>query len=110
MRLIDAESLKVNFEANTPVAFQDMIPGIHYIIDRARTIEAEPRWIPVEERLPSEKGEYLVTYHPCYWDSVEPEIKVGIDFYRGRTTWAKKKYQRVVAWMPLPKPYERKKE
>lgn len=33
-------------------------------------------WIPVEERLPEEKGVYLVTYHPCYWDDVESEIKV----------------------------------
>ena len=50
MRLIDAEALKVNFEANTPVAFQDMIPGIHYIIDRARTIDAvkHGRWIEIE--------------------------------------------------------------
>ena len=55
MRLIDAEALKVNFEANTPVAFQDMIPGIHYIIDRARTIDAVPvkhgKWIKAKNSL-----------------------------------------------------------
>lgn len=68
--------------------------------------DAEPHWIPCGERLPEEKGEYLVTYHPCYWDDVKDEIRVGIDTFRGRTTWAKKKHQRVIAWMPLPKPYE----
>ena len=64
-----------------------------------------PMWIPVTERLPKEKGEYLVTYHPCYWDNVLDDIKVGIDSFRGKTEWAKKKHQRVIAWCELPQPY-----
>lgn len=63
-------------------------------------------WIPCSERLPDEKGEYLVTYHPCYWDDVRTDIRVGIDSFRGKTTWAKHKHQRVIAWMPLPEPYK----
>lgn len=42
MRLIDADALKVNFEANTPLFAQDLVPGICAIIDRARTIDAVP--------------------------------------------------------------------
>jgi hypothetical protein len=61
-------------------------------------------WIPVSERLPEKTGTYLVAYHPCYWDNVEPEIRVGIDSFRGKTVWAKKKYQRVTHWMLLPEP------
>ena len=61
-------------------------------------------WISVEERLPPEKGEYLVAYHPCYWDHVYPETRTGIDTFRGKAAWAKKKYQRVTHWMPLPEP------
>ena len=61
-------------------------------------------WISVKERLPEKPGECLVTYHPCYWDNVQPEIRVGIDSFRGKTAWAKKKYQRVTHWMPLPEP------
>lgn len=62
------------------------------------------QWIPVTERYPEKKGEYLVTYHPCYWDDVKKEILVGIDSFRGKTTWSKKKFQRVTHWMPLPQP------
>ena len=61
-------------------------------------------WILCEDSLPDKAGEYLVTYRPCYWDDVRDEVKTGIDSFRGKTTWAKKKYQRVIAWMPLPKP------
>ena len=75
-------------------------------VKELREESIQMQWIPVSDRLPEEKGEYLVTYHPCYWDDVEDEIRVGIDTFRGRTTWAKKKYQRVIAWMPLPEPYE----
>ena len=66
--------------------------------------ESKPRWIPVTERLPETPGEYMVAYHPCYWDRVHDEIKVGLDSFRGKTSWAKKKYQRVTHWMPLPEP------
>ena len=61
-------------------------------------------WIPVTERLAETPGEYMVAYHPCYWDRVHDEIKVGLDSFRGKTSWAKKKYKRVTHWMPLPEP------
>ena len=63
-------------------------------------------WISVKDRLPETKGEYLVVYNPCHWDCVEDETKVGIDSFRGKSAWAKKKYQRVTHWMPLPNPPE----
>lgn len=63
------------------------------------------KWTPVTEELPTRKGEYLVTYHPCYWDNVEESVEVGIDTFRGRNAWAKKKFQRVIAWAEKPEPY-----
>ncbi len=67
-------------------------------------------WISVSERLPEEKGEYYVTYHPCYWDNVYDEVCVGLDTFRGKTSWAQKKYQRVIAWKPKDAPYQPKGE
>lgn len=66
-------------------------------------------WISVSDRLPDSRGEYIVAYHPCYWDNVEPEMKVGVDSFRGNKnggnkSWAKHKYQRVTHWMPKPEP------
>ena len=67
--------------------------------------ELVPKWIPVSEALPEEKGEYLVSYHPCHWNTVSEKVVVGMDTFRGKTTWAKMKYQKVIAWMPLPESY-----
>lgn len=112
-RLIDAHKLLeelrelCRWHAETVREFS-FLQRIIRILHEQPTIDIDdvPQWIPCSERLPEEKGEYLVTYHPCYWDDVKDEIRVGIDTFRGRTTWAKKKHQRVIAWMPLPKPYE----
>jgi hypothetical protein len=70
--------------------------------ERGKKVLKMGDWISIEERLPEKKGLYLVAYHPCYWDCVEQELCVGIDTFRGKSTWAKKKYQRVTHWMPLP--------
>ena len=70
----------------------------------AADVEPKRRWIPVTERPPKEPGEYIVAYHPCYWDVVGPSVKVGIDTFRGKTAWAKNKYQRVIAWQEKPEP------
>lgn len=66
-------------------------------------------WISVEDRLPDVRGEYIVAYHPCYWDDVKEEISVGMDSFRGgknktNKVWAKHKYQRVTHWMDKPEP------
>ena len=59
-------------------------------------------WIDCDERLPNKKGEYLVAYHPCWWGNVSTEICVGLDSFRGKSTWAKNKNQKVIAWMSKP--------
>lgn len=77
-----------------------------------RTLSAVKRqskvkeWIPIEERLPEEKGLYLVAYHPCYWDNVDENVvAIDVDNF-GRGLWGNRKRQRVIAWMWLPEPYK----
>lgn len=72
-------------------------------------------WIPVSERLPEDYGNYLVftsdndidigtyhpvTYHPRMWSMCDAN-----GFY-----WADNKNIEVLAWKPLPKPYESEAE
>ena len=73
-----------------------------YLAEHLPTLTPPNEWVSVEERLPDTAGEFLVVYHPCYGDKVTSEIRVGIDSFRGKTAWAKRKYQRVTHWMPLP--------
>lgn len=63
------------------------------------------RWVSVDDRLPDSVGEFIVAYHPCYHAAVdENKTLVGMDSFRGKTAWAKRKYQRVTHWMPKPEP------
>lgn len=62
-------------------------------------------WISVDVKLPTKKGEYLVAYHPCYWDRVvREETLIGTDTFRGKNVWAKYRYKRNTHWMPMPQP------
>ena len=67
------------------------------IIDALPSAEAE--WIPCSERLPSERGWYLITVKGtnCFTD---------MDYYYGNSEWDEvSSKQKVIAWMPRPKPY-----
>ena len=107
--LIDRQALKeaVKRYAGEPTKEKDRKCQA-ICLDMLGTIDAQPAaspWHRVEEELPKEPGEYIVAYHPCYWDDVKTKVtKVGIDNFRGKSAWAKKKFQRVTHWMPLPEP------
>ena len=66
-------------------------------------------WIPVSERLPEEKGVYIVTEKVfCISDK---EHKGRYDTRVEQVAYCNGKWQRasffeVIAWMPLPKPYK----
>lgn len=111
-RLIDADALKEEFTCKGD-------EWINNIIDSAPTIDAvSVEWIPISERLPNERGEYLVTvtfegdtYVECLHYGkpmmANREVK-GECFYDSDDEWGDVVYDtEVIAWMPLPKPYER---
>ena len=84
---------------------ESFVPRLDSIINSLSLIIEEEDWIPCSEQLPDTPGEYLVSYHPCYWDRVESVIKVGFDSFRGKSSWAKNKFQKVIAWRPKPEPF-----
>ena len=61
-------------------------------------------WIPVSERLPSERGWYLITVQ-------DVNRFTDVDYYYGNSEWDEvSSKQEVIAWMPLPKPYREESE
>ena len=72
----------------------------------APTIEPGPQWIPCSERLPEEKGRYLV----CYTlGGIDRDIRTATFYPGGWLEWdvdGTAGIAHVFAWMPLPEAYE----
>ena len=101
-RLIDADDMIKSLmdmtfydeEGYTIDDFEDRLAIVKSFVDSVPTIDTEPRWIPVSERLLEALEEVLVTSK--YGHVYTSRIVHGEFEYGGE----------VIAWMPLPKPYE----
>lgn len=76
-------------------------------------LEARPHgeWIPCSERLPEERGYYLVTTDGSHNDVIDI-AEYGIAIRKGPngaiyTTCEWNKASKIIAWQPLPTPYEK---
>ena len=79
----------------------------HDVFD-APTIELKHEWIPCSERLPEHSKRYLVSV----LDGIDRRTTVAPYLPRSRT-WSltgRMAYWKVIAWMPLPAPYEERRE
>ena len=71
--------------------------------------QPEQRWIPCSERLPEQFGNYLISI-----DGGEPDIgTINPNDPRGWSLcdangfyWANNRALNIIAWMPLPEPYD----
>ena len=90
-------------------------------------LKQQTRWIPVSERLPEERGVYLVTqkaifpghvfrrivcYAPNLHDVNEYDFKgkERAGWYEYDSEWGYWELDDVIAWMPLPEPYKAESE
>ena len=64
-------------------------------------LEEDSHWIPCSERMPDEFGEYLVTKKAIGWNCDEYNSN-DIAYFDNEGFH---KADKVLAWMPLPKPY-----
>ena len=77
----------------------------HYRQAILDTIEKQPKvneWIPVEERLPEESLNSVIGWDACR------ERCVFAKYYMNDWILGNHEHVKIVAWMPLPEPYERK--
>ncbi len=101
-RLIDADKLVKDFEKAKEgckhlheLLFFD---GVMAIVDNQLTVGG---WIPVSERLPEKTGAYLVTNNTGNVAKVM-YVSEKDHPYAG---WAVMSWIEVLAWQPLPEPY-----
>lgn len=101
MRLIDADALYLRMAGhgwwnNTD---RDIVLDV---LERMPTIDPKPKWIPVGERLPEDDTMMLVTYR-----TNRGLLRINQAYYN-RECWRMNGYNvcGVIAWMPLPKPYD----
>ena len=77
-------------------------------IEGLPSAQSKQQWIPVSERLPEDNSDILITY-------VEKDEKRIAPVNYGCGTWFDCLFNKVLdqvgvlAWMPLPEPYEEKK-
>lgn len=103
-RLIDADALvKALNESGVPYR-----ADVQEVLDAQPAVDAVPRWIPCEERLP-EPNLAVLGYAPKF-DNI---FAVYYDSVCGWITWNPvhdepfPSFQgEIVAWMPLPEPYD----
>ena len=84
-------------------------------------------WIPVWERLPEKRGDYLVTQEATFTDYVYISVagyalnlydvdeydfadKKRSGWYEYDSEWGYRELDDVIAWMPLPEPYRTESE
>ena len=82
--------------------------------EKGKADRPKGEWIPCEERLPSEDGEYLVTWGEGFISAFYygkptnyPNKKVkGKCFYEYNDEYGDAVCDDAIAWMPLPKPWK----
>lgn len=85
-----------------------VMQSIKTIVNSLQTVDAEPHWIPCSERLPKMKEIVLITNDKGH---VRCGQYRGVGFFskndgRPHWNWKGNTLETVVAWMPLPEPYE----
>ena len=100
MRLIDPIALKESIALS---AIMRDGKSLEKIIDEQPPIQPEPHWIPCSERLPEKEGYYLITKE-CLG-----VVVVDTRYYyteRDSEYWSPYESGTVIAWLPLPEPYD----
>ena len=115
---------KIKIVVEESVIFEDELEAFDMAIE---ALEQEPKWIPVWERLPEKRGDYLVTQKATFTDYVYISVagyalnlydvdeydfadKKRSGWYEYDSEWGYRELDDVIAWMPLVEPYKEVQE
>ena len=70
-----------------------------------QALEKQNGWIPVSERLPDESGYYLIQQDCCGVMEYMRVARYNSQMQKFRNAEAYRYYKKVIAWQPLPEPY-----
>ena len=108
------EILETTQDKTERYVLQTMVTGrVNFIkeIEKADTVDAEPKWIPTSEKLPNKFERVLITVRYDN-DKKDRVVQVGWGLIDKFGNWAwhyTEEYMcesKVLAWTPLPEPYE----
>ena len=102
MRLIDADIAIEQLSIDFP--FMEIQEKLIKSLDTVPTVQAIPQWIPVIERLPEEHKEVLTCSFGGFIEIQSFEDSYGGYWENQNGVWSN--IDEVIAWMPLPEPYE----
>ena len=122
-QLVDADAPTVELmDSDLDHLQRDDWREVIQIVTDAPTVNPEPHWIPVEQELPEEETDVLVTVHflglkqthPNGWnDHIKESYYVEVASHIcGEWSSASDDYKiardrhKVIAWMPLPEPFK----
>lgn len=132
--MIDANRMIKDIKENYVIyGYADFLNDFFRMVEEQPTVEAEPKWIPVTERLPEENTAVNITWvnHSpvSYYQHIKdkPQTATGV-YYRGKWYWWSAVVQDILAeygkwepdemdvaievthWMPIPKPPKKREE
>lgn len=110
---VKKELLKINYEGLGELDAEEFEKDFNEVLDLAvKALEQE--LTPIKDERPPKCGNYLVQV--ASKDGTATIDCFDVDHYNGDGTWThytvgdtKKVSKNIVAWMPLPKPYEEKR-
>lgn len=86
----------------------DIVIKAHKLLD-SPSVTPVQKWIPCSERLPEERGYYIVTEKVFSIDDKEHKGKYNtmveqVEYCNGK--WKRASFFEVIAWIPLPPSYQ----
>ena len=89
--------------AETQEEARKMLEKVAELSEEIEKAQEKTRWIPMNDSFPTKAGDYMI----CTRDNYLRYRKIKLSYFDPKYAWGDvENYETVIAWMPLPEPYE----